>query len=230
MKEKVKKLIAVFAVAMLLVSTMVNTSLAAGKLSGECGKKAKWSYDTKTDTLTISGKGVVEGGSDLWWDVPTGHGSIESATKKIVIKKGITSIGDWSFAGMLALKSVTIPSSVKTIGKGAFDNCHSLSKVTMKKGIKTIKYAAFSNCWGISSITLPSSIETVGEIAFLSCSMKSVSVPKSVKKIGKHAFGYYYQRGNAGEYYQEEGFTIRGKKKTAAQKYAKNNNFKFKAI
>ena len=60
--------------------------------------------------------------------------------------------------------------------------------------------------------------------------MKSVSVPKSVKTIGENALGYYYVRGYAGEYYQVDKFTIRGKKKTAAQKYAKNNNYKFKSI
>lgn len=214
---------------MVLMSAMINTSHAAGKLSGTCGEKAKWSYDTKTNTLTISGKGVVYGGFGLWGQEYTGHGSIDSATKKIVINKGITGISDGCFSGMLGLESVKIASSVKNIGDYAFGDCHILKKVTIKKGVKTIQESAFCDCWAIRSIKLPSSIKTIGAKAFLSCSMKNVSVPKSVKSIGQNAFGYYYKRGYAGEYYQVDGFIIRGKKKSAAQKYAKNNGFKFKA-
>ncbi len=112
----------------LMSSAMVSTSLAAGKLNRKCGKKAKWSYDTKTDALTISGKGVVSRESDLWFDLQTGHGRIENTTKNSVIKKGITAVGDGCFSFMLALKSVKIASSVKTIGEGAFNNFHSLKR------------------------------------------------------------------------------------------------------
>ena len=44
-----------------------QTNLAAGtavttmavKTSGKCGKNVKWSYDKKTKTVTISGKGAM---------------------------------------------------------------------------------------------------------------------------------------------------------------------------
>lgn len=84
----------------------------AVKTSGKCGKNVKWSYDKKTKTVTISGKGAMAnyGGMNTyappWSDLDV---------RKAVIKKGVTTIGDKAFAHCENLQSVTIPEGVTSL-------------------------------------------------------------------------------------------------------------------
>ena len=62
--------------------------------------------------------------------------------------------------------------------------------------------------------------------AFYACtSLKSVTVPNSVKDIGEYAFGYYNE--NSNEIKKLDGFTIEGYKGSAAETYANENGFTF---
>ncbi|MBQ5347411.1 MAG: hypothetical protein IIU39_05130, partial [Ruminococcus sp.] len=58
--------------------------------------------------------------------------------------------------------------------------------------------------------------------------LNKITVPKTVKKIGRYALGYvnYYD----GDYDRNDNLVIKGYKNSAAQKYAKNNGFVFKKI
>ena len=51
---------------------------------------------------------------------------------KVVIKDGVTNIGDFAFYECTSLTSITIPNSVKSIGYGAFYKCKGLTSITFK--------------------------------------------------------------------------------------------------
>ena len=106
----------------------------AVKTSGKCGKNVKWSYDKKTKTVTISGKGAMAnyGGMNTyappWSDLDV---------RKVVIKKGVTTIGDKAFAHCEKLQSVTIPEGVTSLGiEIFFDSSTKLGTITLPKSLK----------------------------------------------------------------------------------------------
>lgn len=74
-------------------------------------------------TLTISGSGMITQTSVK----NCGHSLSE--IKKVIIKKGITSIGACAFYVCSSLNSIEIPNSVRSIGDWAFDGCNSLTDV-----------------------------------------------------------------------------------------------------
>ena len=72
--------------------------------------------------------------------------------KKVVIKNGVASIGNYAFYGCSSLTSLTIPNSVKSIGDFAFDNCSSLTSLTI--GMRKIgnSFSGFSSLKTITFI------------------------------------------------------------------------------
>ena len=174
----------------------------------------------------------------------------------ITIPSSVTYIDMEAFYGCTGLKSITIPSSVTYIGVNAFSGCTGLTSITADKNNKNytsvngvlfnknkteilaypnaksssyvipssvteIGWSAFYDCTGLKSVTIPSSVTEIGEWAFKGCtSLKSVTIPSSVTKIGNDAFGYDNKS-------KIKGFTIYGKKGTAAERYARDNGFKF---
>ena len=86
--------------------------------SGACGDNLTWTYVEATQTLTISGSGSMNSyeGNAPWY-------SFRENIKNVIIKDGLTTIGDKAFYGCSGLTSVTIPNSVTSIGQQAFDYC-----------------------------------------------------------------------------------------------------------
>lgn len=68
-----------------------------------------------------------------------------NAIKSIVIKDGITSIGNYAFL-ISILTSVTIPNSVINIGNYAFNCCLDLINVTIPSSVTSIGKDVFANC------------------------------------------------------------------------------------
>ena len=98
---------------------------------------------------------------------------------KVVIKEGVTNIGDQAFQYCSGLTSVTIPNSVTNIGESAFYYCSGLTSITIPKSVTNIRYWTFQGCSGLTSITIPNSVTSIGEDAFKGCSgLTSIIVEK----------------------------------------------------
>ncbi len=101
--------------------------------------------------------------------------------------------------------------------------------IVIPDGVRRIMQDAFHYA-EITSVELPDSVREIHDWAFGNCmSLNSVTIPASVHYIEDCAFGYYYDE-EADENLQIDGFTIKGYKGTAAEKYAKENEFKFIAL
>ena len=85
-------------------------------------------------------------------------GFAPSGVTSYSIINGVTTIGEYAFAGNTSLTSVTFPSTLKTIEAAAFNGCTALSGDLDLSNITFIGQVAFSGT-NISSITLSESTE-----------------------------------------------------------------------
>ena len=146
----------------------------------------------------------------------------------------------WStFDRCTSLKTVTIGSGVDTMNAySVFGGCTSLENITVNSankdfssanGILYNKYKSEILLYPINkkdtAYTVPSSIDTLYEMsANGNTYLKTVTIPSNIKDIGDYAFGYIGEKYN---YQKVSGFTIKGYKGTAAERYARNNDFNF---
>ena len=108
--------------------------------------------------------------------------------RAIVIPEGVTSIQNSGFAFCESLEYVSLPESLVEIDPFAF-NFSDLRTLTLPQGLKTIRYEAFSHNQGLTSINIPDGITEIEDSVFYQCtSLRSVTLPKNLEKIGINAF------------------------------------------
>ena len=153
-------------------------AMASGDTSDE---NVKVSFDN--GTLTISGSGMITRTS------VKGCGHSLNEIKTIIIKKGITSIGDYTFGECSSLNSIEISNSVTSIGDYAFYLCHSLNSIEIPNSVTSIGDYAFRECSSLNNIEIPNSVTSIEGSAFYCCdSLNSIEIPNSVTSIGDNAF------------------------------------------
>lgn len=166
-KKRSTKLIMVM--LFLLAGCMVF-SINAQAARKKSSNKIKWKLSK--GTLTIYGKGKMPRKSFNWGTLKKKQ---KKKVKKVIIKKGITSISDTAFRDMKNLKSVKIPSTVKKIGYGSF----------VGTAIKELK--------------IPSSVKKIGNQAFMIKKLRKLTLPGNFtfdpedadvrKLVGGHILG-----------------------------------------
>jgi len=155
-----------------------------------CGENLTWYFDEETATLYIEGEG------DMWdFSYQTGEYSWRTTQrpwfascediddiKNIVIKNGVTSIGNSAFSSFSSLESIEIPDSMTSIGHDAFFYCETLTSIEIPDSITQIGRYAFNCCKSLKSIEMPDSVTYIGAGAFDSCnSLESIIVNKNNK-------------------------------------------------
>ena len=144
-----------------------------------------WKLDAD-GTLTISGTGTMKDYD--YNNNPSPANQKKGSVKKVVIKDGVTSIGNFAFYNCTSLTSITIPDSVTSIELAAFNNCNNLTSITIPDSVTSIGDSAFELCNKLSSITLSNNITSIGNWAFHGCHLTSITIPDSVTSIGAMAF------------------------------------------
>ena len=209
MKHTRNRLLALALALTMALSTLATGTLAvqtaqpadtavttmAVKTSGKCGKNVKWSYDKKTKTVTISGKGAMAnyGGDNVyappWSDLDV---------RKAVVKKGVTTIGDKAFAHCGNLQSVTIPEGVTSLGIEIFFDSTKLGTITLPKSLKKVNRATFYGAY-VSGYKVASGNKYFSAVLFnkkktslvaypFRSKATSYTIPKTVKSIEPYAF------------------------------------------
>ena len=160
-------------------------------LSGSCGENATWEFDYST--LTISGTGAME---DYGFYDKAPWYEYMYYINKVVIQKGITSIGKNAFWDCEYLTGVTIPEGVESIGDNAFSICKRLRRITIPDGVTHIGRGAFWSCVRLVDITLPESATSIGEGAtsigdgaFEDCdAIENIALPSGMTSIAARTF------------------------------------------
>jgi len=124
--------------------------------NGTCGDDLTWSYDENKETLIITGTGDMTdfsiGNARPW-------GRFSDSIKKIVLPKGLTSIGNASFGQIKNLTSITIPDGVTKIGMFAFAMCPNLSEITLPESLESIGFGAFMSSTKLANISYSGTYE-----------------------------------------------------------------------
>ncbi len=143
------------------VSASIKVTVKVDTLKeGTCNKKktAKWSLDTQSGILTVSGSGDIDnysGSSPAPW-----HAYREQITA-VVIENGIGGIGDYAFSDCSRMTSISVPDSVSYMGKYAFRGCSALTSFAIPSGVTTLYRNLFAGCTSIGSIYVPTSVQTL---------------------------------------------------------------------
>ena len=101
-----------------------------------------WTLDD-SGLLTLNGTGWMGGYQNGSYD--------RTAVRKVIIQKGLTTIGHYAFEGS-ELTDVTIPDGVISIGFCAFADCAKLKSIEIPKSVNAIMPDAFRNCNNLTDI------------------------------------------------------------------------------
>lgn len=161
-----------------------------------------------------------------------------SSPDEIVLPESVEEIGYRAFYGCRA--DVNIPAGVKVIAEEAFF-ASNIKKAIIPEGITEIGYRTFASA-SIDEIDLPIGLTVIGKDAFMNNPVKNVIIPGTVTTIEDGAFNscYYLSEITIPESvtymgeklfdYCSEDLIIYGEVGSAAEKYAKDHNIKFKQL
>ena len=136
-------------------------------------------------------------------------GDSKSYLHKIVLPKGLETIGDKAFDCTYA-EDIVFPATLKSIGEYAFSNCRireaiipdgvtnisryaflecrSLTKLHYPIGTTIVPDHCFENCYILGNVELPEGLTAINGYAFNRCYPLNVRIPSAVTSIGSYAF------------------------------------------
>ena len=139
-------------------------------------------YKLSGSTLTISGTGEISSCETDWSDN-------KDKITRIVINRGITSIGDGIFQGFSSLQSLQLPGRLEAIGDRAFYGCSSLKSISIPSSVVEIGSQAFYGCSSLKRISIPASVVEIGSETFADCSnVKNITMRGNTIKMGENVF------------------------------------------
>lgn len=178
------------------------------------------------------------------------YNKYSNSVQNIILRDGITYIGNGAFAYMNKLKKVEVQGTVTSFGIGAFfkngklsnviltdggkgrsiafaafAKCTALKSIRVPEGISKIEKSAFYKCKKLALVDLPSSLTNLGDTTFMDCkNLKKMIVRGNTKKCGKFAFYGVKKSG------KKQLFATKAGQKSKLTKVAKKAGFKVKKL
>ena len=103
---------------------------------------------------------------------------------EVKIPSTVTKIKQSAFSGCTGLTKIELPPQLEEVDYDSFYGCSRLTEITIPSSVKIIRGSAFENCTSLESVTLSEGIGEIGTEAFQYTKLKSLNIPKSVKKLG----------------------------------------------
>ena len=204
-KEKIEQLKEEFEIPDLDTDAILS-SFANAATSGDFGENNCLHWEVSTGvlsgkTLTISGTGVMpdfnfpEGNLAPWWNYEAlgmltsfGNFKLEGELKKVVIKDGVTNVGNYALFCLPAATQVTLPDSVTRIGRYGIAMCSKLTGMSIPKSVTEIgDFGLAGN--GLTAVTLPDGLQSLGRGAFDTCtSLTNTTLPAAITAVPGKCF------------------------------------------
>lgn len=194
MKRRILTLLMSLTMVFTMIPVMGVPVYADDPHSGKCGDNLTWNYDSKEKTLTISGTGDMY---DYGWDerpnfTDTPWTAFNAEIEKVIVEEGVTRLGNFAFSAysdyLVKLSEVALPSTLITVGQYAFGGAGTdvgELKVVLPANLKTIEYGAFTDS-----------------------AIKTISIPKGVKKLDRAFDGAWLEQIDLGEVEELVDFTF----------------------
>ena len=204
-KEKIEQLKEEFEIPDLDMDAILS-SFGAAATSGDFGENNCLHWEVSTGvlsgkTLTISGTGAMpdfdfpNGNLAPWWNYEAlgmltsfGNFKLEGELKKVVIKDGVTNVGDYALFFLPAATQITLPGSVTSIGRYGIAMCSKLTGLSIPKGVTEIgDFGLAGN--GLTTVTLPDGLQSLGRGAFDTCtSLTNTTLPAAITAVPGKCF------------------------------------------
>ena len=204
-KEKIEQLKEEFEIPDLDMDAILS-SFGAAATSGDFGENNCLHWEVSTGvlsgkTLTISGTGAMpdfdfpNGNLAPWWNYEAlgmltsfGTFKLEGELKKVVIKDGVTNVGDYALFFLPAATQVTLPESVTSIGRYGIAMCSKLTGMSIPKGVTEIGDFGLAGD-GLTAVTLPDGLQSLGRGAFDTCaSLTNTTLPAAITAVPGKCF------------------------------------------
>ena len=204
-KEKIEQLKEEFEIPDLDTDAILS-SFATAATSGDFGENNCLHWEVSTGvfsgkTLTISGTGAMpnfdfpHGNLAPWWNYDAlgmltsfGNFKLEGELKKVVIKDGVTNVGDYALFFLPAATQVTLPESVTSIGRYGIAMCSKLTGMSIPKGVTEIGDFGLAGD-GLTAVTLPDGLQSLGRGAFDTCaSLTNTTLPAAITAVPGKCF------------------------------------------
>ncbi len=100
-----------------------------------------------------------------------------------------TIIGKDIFRNTVRYRSFTIPDTVKTVEYGAFCGAHGHTEMIFPEGVETLEGAVCFSDSSLKTVSLPSTLKYIGAQAFEQCNqIEEIVLPDSVETISGNSF------------------------------------------
>ena len=204
-KEKIEQLKEEFEIPDLDTDAILS-SFGAAATSGDFGENNCLHWEVKGSlldgkTLTISGTGAMpdfdfpNGNLAPWWNYEAlgmltsfGTFKLEGELKKVVIKDGVTNVGNYALFFLPAATQVTLPESVTSIGRYGIAMCSKLTGLSIPKGVTEIGDFGLAGD-GLTAVTLPDGLQSLGRGAFDTCaSLTNTTLPAAITAVPGKCF------------------------------------------
>ena len=204
-KEKIEQLKEEFEIPDLDTDAILS-SFGAAATSGDFGENNCLHWEVSTGvfsgkTLTISGTGAMpdfdfpNGNLAPWWNYEAlgmltsfGNFKLEGELKKVVIKDGVTNVGDYALFFLPAATQITLPESVTSIGRYGIAMCSKLTGMSIPKGVTEIGDFGLAGD-GLTAVTLPDGLQSLGRGAFDTCaSLTNTTLPAAITAVPGKCF------------------------------------------
>lgn len=192
MKKRIFGRLTVIALTIALAMGLCVPSAFAAVNSGDCGTGVRWTFESSSGTLTISGRGAMK---DYSYYSPAPWADLYRSIRKVTVGEGVTKIGSYAFyegrreSEYESLRSLSLASTVESIGNYAFYECSALSSVALPAGLTSIGEYAFGDCKGLRTVTGLDSVTDLGRFAFSECeTLSSADLSERLTAIPEGAF------------------------------------------
>ena len=127
--------------------------------SGQCGDNLTYTRG-KRGKVTITGTGPM-------WDYSDGNPAPwKGLATSVTIDEGVTTIGNYAFAGCTKLVRVDLPDTLTSIGDFSFHGNQLITEITFPGGLKSIGQYAFQQCEKLKRVFFLGSAPVIGKEAF----------------------------------------------------------------